>query len=270
MAFNESQYDGPYEVIAVEITINNEILRGVLYYPPKSHKKPYSLIIYFHGFPQLFPLQEIVKEYQFLLDMGYAFLIFNFRGYECSDGHVSLHSQFEDAYHMKILIETLSDKSIFIRENINIIAHDFGAFIALSFCSKYKGINKLLLITPILNLKKHVYNKDFLNTLNYISHFLPGHVKGIKNTKQFIQMTKKELHDKDFQINAFIQDLEVNSIKVIIGENDKITPLSEVNELLGLIKKDSEFVIIEDMDHNFFDDEDIDQKNREIKNFFKL
>ena len=90
MEFKEKQYDGPYEVSGIDIYNDGELFKGVLYYPPESYKKPYPLIIYFHGFPQLFSLQEIVKTYSFLLNMGLAFIVFDFRGYRFSEGKISI------------------------------------------------------------------------------------------------------------------------------------------------------------------------------------
>ena len=97
MEFKEKQYDGPYEVAGMDITNQGETFKGVIYFPPESFKKPYPLVIYFHGFPQIFTLQEIVRSYRFLLDLGYSFITFNFRGYRYSQGKVSIKSQVSDA-----------------------------------------------------------------------------------------------------------------------------------------------------------------------------
>ncbi len=269
MEFREHQFDGPYEVIALDININQEMLRGLLYYPPKNYSKPYPLIIYFHGFPQLFPLQEIVKENSFLLEMGYAFMIFNFRGYELSDGCVSLHSQVEDAINILTLAEKLSEKSIFHPNNINILAHDLGGFIALCACSQYKKVNRLLLLSPILDLEKHVYNKEFFTSVNYVSHFLPGHVRGIENINAFISLTKEELSEKNFKIRNFIEEVNINLMEVIIGESDKLTPMSEVIEILSPLKDYLQIKTINDMDHQCLNDEELEKKREEIVRFFE-
>ena len=81
MEFKNKQYDGPFEIVMVELQIVNQILRGILYFPSTKFKRPHPIIIYFHGFPQLFTLQELARNYQYLLEQGYALLIFNFRGY---------------------------------------------------------------------------------------------------------------------------------------------------------------------------------------------
>lgn len=80
MEFKNKQFDGPYEVSSLEITNDGQLLRGLLYFPSEIFKKPYSVIIYFHGFPQLFSLTEIIKNYKHLLDLGYALIVFDFRG----------------------------------------------------------------------------------------------------------------------------------------------------------------------------------------------
>ena len=46
MEFKEKQYDGLYEVSELEFHIKNQFFKGLLYFPPESFQKPYSLIIY--------------------------------------------------------------------------------------------------------------------------------------------------------------------------------------------------------------------------------
>ena len=181
MEFQEKQFDGPYEVIEVEIDNKGEFFKGLLYFPPESFQKPYPLVIYFHGFPQIFPLQEIVKGYRYILDNGIAFIIFNFRGYRYSDGVVSIKGQFSDTLKIVEFVENLAHNRIFDLKNVNILAHDFGAYIALLLCSKTKLINNLILLSPILQVEQHVNNEDFKKVLNYINRFLPGNVRGIQN-----------------------------------------------------------------------------------------
>jgi len=270
LEFKEKQFDGPYEVVEVEINNKGEIFKGLLYLPPESFKKPYPLVIYFHGFPQIFPLQEIVKSYKLILDIGMAFLIFNFRGYRYSDGEVSIRGQYSDALKIIEFAEKLAHNGIFDLKNVNILAHDFGACIALILCSKIKLINNLLLLSPILNLERHVYNEDFGKVLNYINKFLPNNVKGIKKVDEFIKLSKNELKIKKFQIGNFISNLKVNDFKVIIGEVDKITPLEEIYQFLkeksNILPK---IVIIKNMDHYYSDVKELKEINKEIKEFFK-
>ncbi|MHA1723501.1 MAG: alpha/beta hydrolase [Promethearchaeota archaeon] len=263
MEFNKKQFDGPYEVIGIEINIEGEMLRGVLYLPPPPHEKPHPIIIYFHGFPQLTPFQEIAREYSFLLDMGYGFVIFNFRGYEISDGKVSLQSQLQDAFHVLELANKLAEKSLIVKENINIFAHDLGGFIAC-ICCKVRPINKLLLLSPILDLNRHVYDERFKDSLGYINHFLPGHVRGIEDVDSFIKMAKDELADPQFKINQ----LKVNEFAIIIGKNDKITPLLEVHDIFHDINQDLKLITIPNMDHECLNDDELEQIKKEIKNFF--
>jgi len=185
LEFENKQFDGPYEVSEIQI---DQMLKGILYFPPQSFKKPYPLIIFFHGFPQLSPLIEFIKRYKFMLDIGYSLLVFNFRGYGYSAGKISISSQVLDGQKIIELVNAMVKKEIFDINNINIIAHDFGAYIALILCSKIRVVNKLLLISPILELKKRVYGEDFKKALQYINRFLPGNVKGIENIEEFIQI----------------------------------------------------------------------------------
>lgn len=270
LEFKEKQFDGPYEISEVQINNEDKIFRGLLYFPPKPFKKPFPLIIYFHGFPQIFTLKEIVKRFRFILDMGYSFLIFNYRGYRYSEGEVSIKSQVSDSIKVLDFIEKMARKNIFILDNINLIAHDFGSYIALILCSKTKLVNKLLLLTPILNLKRLVYSNEFIKVLHYINRFLPGNVRGIDDVNAFINKTKKEIKQKKFQIETVISRLRNKEFKIITGEKDKVTPISEVNEIIKRSNLRSEIVFIKDMDHEIADESEIDEVNEEIRRFFEF
>lgn len=269
MEFKTKQFDGPYEVSEIQINSEGEIFRGMLYFPPQSFQKPYPLIIYFHGFPQLFSLKEIVRSYAFLLDLGYAFLAFNFRGYRYSEGKISISNQVSDAIEIIKFVRKMAEHNLFDLNDINLLAHDFGAYIGLILCSKIDIINKLILISPILDLKKHVYNDEFIKTLNYINRFLPGNVQGIEKVDDFIKMTKVELSQKQFQIREFIKKLKNNRLKIITGDEDKITPSHDVNKILQNSNITPEITLIECMDHECSEEEDIERISKEIRNFLK-
>ena len=268
MEFKEKQFDGLYEVIEIEID-NKGVFKGLLYLPPESFQKPYPLIIYFHGFPQIFPLQEIVRSYKYILDIGFAFMLFNFRGYRYSDGEISIKGQVSDSIKIIEFAQKLAHNEIFDLKNINILAHDFGAFTALILCSKTKLINRLLLISPILNVERHVYDEDFEKVLNYINRFLPGNIKGIDNVEDFIIKTKKELTKKNYNLDTIIKRLKNKKLFIIIGEKDKITPISEVNSIMKKSNIMPELVIIKDMDHQCIEDEDLKEVRKNIETILR-
>lgn len=268
MEFKNKEFDGPCEVSEIQINNNGQLLRGLLYFPSENFKKPYSVVIYFHGFPQIFSLTEIVKNYKFLLDLGYAFIVFNFRGFRFSEGQVSINSQVSDSLKIIEFVEIMIKNNIFNINDINILGHDFGAYIALILCSKINLINRLLLISPILNVKKLVYSEDFPKTLSYINRFLPGNVKGIKIINQFIDLIKEELNNIEFQIENFLNYLKNRLLKIIIGSIDKLSPLSEVKTILTNANMPYELISIIDMDHDCVDDEELEKLNKEIINYF--
>ncbi|MFX0071904.1 MAG: alpha/beta hydrolase family protein [Candidatus Hermodarchaeota archaeon] len=268
MEFKEKQFDGPYEVAEVEINNKGEFFKGLLYFPPERFKQPFSVVIYFHGFPQLFPLQEIVSNYKSILELGYVFLIFNFRGYRFSDGQVSINGQISDALKIIEFIRKFSKKEVFNLNDVNIIAHDFGAYIALVLCSKINLINRLLLLSPILNLKKHVFSEDFKNALEYINRYLPSNIKGVEKIDEFIKKTKKEASNKKIQTCFFSKHLKNKKLKIITGERDKITPINEIDEVFKSSNLIPEISIIKNMDHECIEEEDFEEINNEIVNFF--
>ncbi len=268
LEFENKQFDGPFEVAEVSIDNEGQTFRGMLYSPPEKYKKPYPLIMYFHGFPQLFSLSEIIKNYEYLLHLGYAFLIFNFRGYKYSEGEISIKSQVLDSLKIVDFVEKMADHNIFNLAEINILAHDFGAYIALILSSKVKKINKLLLLTPILDLVRHVESEEFYKALYYINRFLPGNVRGLENLPDFVKMTKKEISKREYNIEKFIQKLKNKEIKVITGGNDKITPVAEVEHIFKKSNIVPKIEIISSMEHESISDNEIEQIELEIKKFF--
>jgi len=268
MKFKEKQYDGKYEVSEVEFHNGNQIFNGLLYFPPDQYQKPYSLIIYFHGFPQLSSLGEIVKKYYFLLDKGYSFLVMNFRGYHFTPGEISISSQTSDGLKVLEFAHLMVKKGIFKNNNINILAHDFGAYIALILASRVKTIGKILLLSPIINLEKHINHIDFSKSLHYINRFLPGYVKGIQDVDNFIEMTKNELKQKKYQIKEIIKGVNVGKIRIISGSDDRITPMDEINEFVRNPLKNVEHVIISRMAHEPYKEEEFNEIKEMIKNFF--
>jgi len=268
LEFKEKQYDGPYEVSEVELENEGQIFRGLLYFPPESFKKPHPLVIYFHDFPQLFTLKEIVRNHQYLLEHGLTFLVFNLRGYRYSEGTVSIKSQTSDSLKIMKFVRVMSEHGQFDINDINIFAQGFGSYIALILCSQIKIINKILLLCPILDLEKHVCNKKFSKSLYYINRFLPGNIQGIEDVNLFISNTKSELKKKEYRIYDFAKLVKYNKLKIVIGEFDKITPLSEVKQIFKNLLKNLDLVIIPKMDHECIDEDDYVKINEEIKIYF--
>jgi len=238
MEFAKKQYDGPFEVVMVELQIEDQMFKGIMYFPPSKFKEPHPIIIYFHGFPQLFTLQEIARNYQYLLERGYILLIFNFRGYNFSDGVISIKNQVTDALKIIEFVNSMAKKQIIIKDDINILA-----------------------INPILDLKRHVKSNKFRESIAYINRFLPGCIKGISDVDSFIEFTNKELIQDQFNIDFFMNKIQTKDMKVIIGEKDKVTPIFEVEHYFNSVIKPENIIIIKDMDHEciFIAEENIDK-----------
>jgi len=268
LEFKNKIFDGEYEVSEVQINNEGQIFRGVLYFPAERFKKPYPLVIYFHGFPELFTLTEIARKYEYILDLGYSLIIFNFRGYRISEGSISIGSQISDSLKIIEFVKIMANKKIFDINNINIIGYDFGAYIALMLCSRIETINKLIIVSPILDLKKHVNNIDFPKALSYINRFLPGHIRGIENIEEFIEATKEELNNNQFQIDKFINQLKLRKLKIVIGEIDKLTPFSEVKTVFQKTNVPYELSIIANMDHECVNEEELENLNKEIMKYY--
>ncbi|TFG17816.1 MAG: hypothetical protein EU531_02250 [Promethearchaeota archaeon] len=267
MEFNTRQYDGPYEVSAVELDIEGQLLRGLLYFPRESYPKPYPLITYFHDFPQLFSLHQIVSNLEFLLEMGFSLLVFNFRGYRQSQGEVSLQSQLQDALEMAKFIQLMGKKEIFKLKEVNILAHGFGSYIALLLSSMINFLNKILLISPILNVKKQIDDDTFVKTLAYINRYLPGYIHGIENTDLFLSKTKSELNCEEYRLERVFNKMTYNKMKIIIGSRNKLIDISELKASIFDKLPRLKVVLIEQMDHDWMDEENIGNLQEEIKLF---
>ncbi|MBD3211559.1 MAG: hypothetical protein GF311_03045 [Candidatus Lokiarchaeota archaeon] len=270
MEFTNPQFDGPFEVSEIEIHNEGEKIRGILYFPPDEFKKPYPLIIYFHEFPQLLSFQEIVKDYKYLLEMGYSFLVFNFRGYRLSEGKISVKSQVSDGLKVCEFASKMAEKDIFKKNNLNILANDFGGYIALLVSNKTTLLKRVLLLAPIIDLEKHIHSNDFKKVLAYIKRFLPTNIRGIDQIENFVKYTRKEISNKELNLNYYTQNFHFEDLKIIIGEKDKITPLNEVKLFINKLKKDVNLSIIPEMDHEAFDEADLKKIEQEIKKFFTL
>lgn len=268
MEFTDKQYDGKFEIAEIEIHNEGEIIRGILYFPTENFPKPHPLIIYFHEFPQLFSFQDVIKKYKYLLELGYSFLVFNFRGYRLSEGKISLASQVSDGLKVCEFAKKMADNAIFDINDINIIANDLGAYIALLVISRIDLINRLILLSPIIDLENHVYSDSFREVLEYVKRFLPTNVRGIGETEDFIELTKEELSNKNLNINQLDKNLHFKELKIIIGDNDKITSISEARNFMKTQKNKIKLSIIQGMDHEPFAEKEIEKVREEVKFFF--
>ncbi|MBD3197848.1 MAG: alpha/beta fold hydrolase [Candidatus Lokiarchaeota archaeon] len=268
MEFDNKQYDGIYEVTEVEIHNDGEIVRGIMYFPPQKYNKPYPLILFFHGFPQILTFKEIIRNFQILLDEGFAVILPNFRGYRLSEGEISLKSQVSDGLKLIEFSIQLAQNDIINGNDINILGYDLGGYISIIVSSLTDSINKILLISPILDLKTKVNTLEFRNSLNYLNRFLPGSVRGIKNVDKFISKTNTELKNEKFQIEKAFSNIKCKKMKIIIGKNDKITSPMFLETLFSNYRDKIDVNIIEGMDHDIIDHESFKQISDKVRRFF--
>lgn len=267
-SFKEKIFDGPYEVVEIQITNEGKKFRGIIYFPYKNKfKKPFPVIIYFQGFPQILPFSHIVGELKYLLDLGFAIILIYLRGYKYSEGIISIPGQISDGLKIIEFLELIAEKSVLDDNSINILARDFGAFISLAISSKTNKINYLGLLNPVLNIQKHVESNKFHETLNYINKFLPGMVHGIENADDFIEKTIIEL--KEFPLQKIISHLNSRKIMIILGEKDKVTPLEEFYRVFKNCNVPFEEVIIDNMEHEPAFDIEKKLIVQEFSRFFK-
>jgi pimeloyl-ACP methyl ester carboxylesterase len=247
-SFKEKIYDGPYEVVEIQITNEEKIFRGLIYFPDeKKFRKPYPVIVYLQGFSQVFPFSHIIQEHEYLLKLGFAVILIYLRGYKFSEGTISIPGQVSDGLKIIEFLELMADKEVVDKSRICFVGHDFGAYTSLVVGSKTDKINYLALLNPILDIERHVNDEDFIKNLQYINKFLPGMIHGIEDLPKFLEKTRIEV--KEFPIESVICELKVQKILVILGDEDKLTPLEEFNRIFRKCNVNFEDVIIENMDH---------------------
>lgn len=247
-SFKEKVYDGPYEVVEIQIENEGKIFRGIIYFPEEiNFKKPLPIIIYLPRFPQILPFSYIAQELEYLLKLGYALILINLRGYKFSEGTISIPGQVSDGLKIIEFVELMAEKGIFDKNQINILAHDFAAYIALIIASKTDKIKLLGLLHPILDVERHANNDAFAQNLHYINIKLPGMIHGIEDIPGFIEKTKKEL--QEFPIKKVICNLKAEKIIVILGDKDKITPMEEYEQIFQRCNINYEETIVQEMDH---------------------
>lgn len=267
-SFKQKIYDGPYEVAEIQITNERQLFRGIIYIPDeRKFKKPHPVIIYLQGFPQILPFSYIIQDLKYLLELGFSIVLVYLRGYKFSEGTISIPGQISDSLKLIEFLELMSKKSIVDGNYISILAKDFGAFISLIISSKINKIKYLGLLVPILDVKKHVKNEKFRETIDYINRFIPGMIHGTENADEFIERTKEEL--KDYPIESVICRLKAKKIKVILGENDKITPLEEFYRVFKNCNISFEEVIINNMEHEPVFDIEKKLIQQEFSRFFE-
>ena len=247
-SFKEKIYDGPYEVVEIQITNEEKIFRGLIYFPDENKfRKPYPVIVFLQGFPQVFPFSYIIQEHEYLLKLGFAVILIYLRGYKFSEGTISLPGQVSDGLKIIEFLELMANKSIIDKSRICFVGNDFGAFISLVIAFKTDKINYLALLNPILDIERHVNDENFIRNLHYINKFLPGMIHGIEDIPKFLEKTKNEV--KEYPIESVICEIKAKKIMVILGDEDKLTPLEEFNRIFKKCNINFEEVIIENMDH---------------------
>ncbi|MEJ2248957.1 MAG: hypothetical protein P8Y97_04765 [Candidatus Lokiarchaeota archaeon] len=160
----------------------------------------------------------------------------------------------------------MSDEKIFNLSNVNLIAEDFGAFTAINVCARKSLIKKLILVSPLLNIKKFIYKEEFRRTLEYINRFLPKNIAGIENIDEFIELTKSELEIGNYNPGKSIQNLKVRDLLVIIGQIDKFVSHSEIKNIFKNSNVVPDIEIIPNMDQIPFNEDEIKTLKNKILN----
>ena len=153
--------------------------------------------------------------------------------------------------------------------SINVIGEDFGAYISLLLIANVNLINKLLLVSPIINPHRHVHGDNFIKVIQYITHFLPGNIRGIENLEEFVDQAKNETEIAAYQVDKIVEQMNFQSIKIIMGSDDKLNPISEIKSILKPILKKIEISVIDGMDHEPVSEQELIHVQALIKNYFQ-
>ncbi|GAH37031.1 unnamed protein product, partial [marine sediment metagenome] len=78
------------------------------------------------------------------------------------------------------------------------------------------------------------------------------------------------LKTKSYQIKEVLKQLNCKTLRIVIGNLDKITPVNEITEIVQNSINNLDLVIIDNMDHEIIQEEEVEKIHEEIKNFFKF
>ncbi|MFX1574111.1 MAG: hypothetical protein ACFFB0_15310 [Promethearchaeota archaeon] len=82
-----------------------------------------------------------------------------------------------------------------------------------------------------------------------------------------MELTEKQF-DEQLEIENFKNQLKLKKLKIIVGENDKLTTITEINRVFQNAKINFELSVIKGADHDLYNEEELEKANKELINYF--
>lgn len=178
-------------------------------------EKPKGLVIFFHG--NSGSISDWKDDYKFYNELGYDFLITDYRGFGKSDGTINSQDQvLNDA----LLVFDSASKQ-YRHKLINVVGYSFGSSVAAYVASKRK-VKSLILLAPfysLIDMKKQIYP--------LIPNFLLKY---------------------NFETYKYIDQVE-EDILIFHGVDDKLIGIESSKKLKKHLKNEDEFIELENQDH---------------------
>ncbi len=232
----------------------------------RSYNEDNPVIILLHGSPgQISNWKHIIP----CLEKHYRVIAFDQRGYGESDKplKVSLEDYLED---LDQLIRELNLK----RDRVVLVGHSFGGLVAQEYAARYEILGLVLIgsltrlkpglidhiiwSTPSILWRKLFFTENALTRSFYRKLFFskqtPSQVyeEFIKDNKEYLENLPAHVFQylkyfKDYNASENVPKIKTPTL-IIVGEEDKVTPVEESRKLHETIKN-SKLIIIRDAGH---------------------
>ncbi len=232
----------------------------------RSYNEDNPVIILLHGSPgQISNWKHIIP----CLEKHYRVIAFDQRGYGESDKplKVSLEDYLED---LGQLIQKLNLR----QDNIILVGHSFGGLVAQEYASRHRirGLvligsltrlrrsitNRIIWSTPPILWRKIFFTENTLTRRLYRKLFFSKHTRDqvyeefIKDNKEYLENLPAHVFSylkyfKDYDASVSVPNIRVPTL-IIVGGEDKVTPVEEAQRLNEMIEN-SKLVVIENAGH---------------------
>ena len=217
---------------SVEIKLEDEILRGGLYFYPDYDEK--KIFILNHGMWS--GVDSYIQDIEYFASKGYLVLAMNYEGTLESSGK-NIRGLSNSLRCVDYIVKYVKENEELKNKDIYVVGHSWGGFATVNIPYYHKDIKGILAIAPFYNVNSCM--KGFLPKPLWIS--LP-----------FYDLIERKLCGKYAKANALktLKEFKGN-IVILHSENDKMVKFKyNTNMLMKQNLKNASFLIFKDKDHN--------------------
>ena len=234
-------------IIDTEFLVDGETIRGNFIVP--FGEGPFPGICKFHGLPGS-PDQKSGVATR-LAEVGFAVLIFDFRGFRQSDGIFRLAGQIIDA---KVAVSHLLDSDLTIDSWAGVYASSWGAAVAVCAAAQDTRIKAVCLRAPVYDTLWFAESPMIRPAVNLIIETDPTQIRGIDDPEIREQFLVRMVEDaKVYNPMKEISKISPRPLLIIHGTADVGIDMDGVKRLYELAGEPKDMVIVEGADHVFSD-----------------